>query len=696
MLIRGKTVYIYDIEIFPNVFHSVVKNSETKEYLFFEISERKNDLQKLIDLFWTIKNQKQSGIWERNYTTGLQFQTDKIFCGYNNIHYDNCIINYVIDFHKKMSKLSYIDICKSLFNLSNKIIQSTDANFNSWTKWKYKIYFETLDLLTMLYSQKLRVGLKEMQVTMQFRNVQEYDGDFQSWLPASEIPKMISYNINDVDSTEELLNRCKKDIDLRIAIEDEYGVKVLNKDGVNIGMKIITQKYLEKTGQTWNQIKDLRSPCDMIDLNKVILPIVKFDTPILQEVLKDMKRQTVSPGRKGYEKHFVLDRLEYCVGVGGIHSVNKPEEIIPNENQILSDVDVASLYPSMIIEYGFYPPHLGKEFLEVYSQIKDERIEAKHNGNKIKNETLKLALNGLSGNLQNEHNFCYSPLTVMQIRINGQLLLLMLAERFIKAGYTIIQANTDGLFVLRPKNKESKFQQICKDWEKLTKLTLEEDRFEAMYQYAINDYLAVKEGYSKTKDPSLLKKKGMFIDQVKLGKGMDAMIIPEAINKCLVDKISVEETVRNCKDIHKFITYQKVSKDYSVEYNGELIQRINRYYVSTDGPWLYKCKVSKSGETILQSLVEYKGTRMVVNSVDLQPGGEYWYNPDVKIIYENYCDKEPEQRTNYIKLLTDSGVTIMNTIEKEQPLPDNINYRFYISAANKIVSYFKNKQLTLF
>lgn len=102
----------------------------------------------------------------------------------------------------------------------------------------------------MLYSQKLRVGLKEMQVTMKFRCVQEYEGDFQSWLPASEIPNMIEYNLNDVDSTEELLNRCKKDIELRLAIEDEYGVKVLNKDGVNIGMKIITQKYLEKTGQT--------------------------------------------------------------------------------------------------------------------------------------------------------------------------------------------------------------------------------------------------------------------------------------------------------------------------------------------------------------------------------------------------------------------------------------------------------------
>lgn len=162
----------------------------------------------------------------------------------------------------------------------------------------------------------------------------------------------------------------------------------------------------------------MRSPCDLIDLSKVILPIVKFDTPTLKEVLREMKQQTVSPGRKGYEKHFILDGLEYCVGVGGIHSVNKPEEIIPTNDQILSDIDVASLYPSMIIEHKFYPQHLGKEFLEVYSQIKEERIEAKHNGNKIKNETLKLALNGLSGNLQNEHNFCYSPFTVMQINFS--------------------------------------------------------------------------------------------------------------------------------------------------------------------------------------------------------------------------------------------------------------------------------------
>ena len=202
-----------------------------------------------------------------------------------------------------------------------------------------------------------------------------------------------------------------------------------------------------------------------------------------------------------------------------------------------------ALYPSMIIEHQFYPKHLGKEFLEVYSKIKEERIEAKHNGNKIKDKTLKLALNGLSGNLQNEHNFCYSPFTVMQIRMNGQLMLLMLAERLIEIGCKILQANTDGLFVLRKLADEDKFQKVCKEWEKLTKLGLEEDRFEAFYQYAINDYLAIKEGYKKSKNPEFLKKKGLFIDTISLGKGMKPIIIPEAINKYLSNGIPIEETI---------------------------------------------------------------------------------------------------------------------------------------------------------
>ena len=657
MKIRNKVILVYDIEVFQNIFHCAIKDTETGKITLFEISNRKNQLQELVEFFKEFENVE--GSWNNSYTTDYQFNTNKIFAGYNNIHYDNPIINYIIDYYNVMKDKTYIEICKSIFNLSKTILNSKEGEEGIWKKWKYQQWFESFDLLTMLYSTQLRVGLKEMQVTMQYPNVQEFVYDWDIPLVESKFDEMIQYNINDVESTSELLVRCKKDIELRIAIEDEYGVRVLSKDGVNIGMKIITQKYLEKTGQTWWDIKDLRSPMDKIPLKDVILPFVKYDSPILKDMLDTLKKQTVSPGRKGYEYKFIFNNLRYTIGVGGIHSVNDPEIIIPKEDEYLIDCDVASLYPSMLIQHKFYPKHLGPEFLEIYSKIREERLEAKHNGDKVKNETLKFALNGLSGNLQNEHNFCYSPFAVMQIRVNGQLLLLMLAEKLVEIGCKIIQANTDGLFLICKKNKYEEYQKVCKEWEKLTKLELEEDRFEAMYQYAINDYIAVKEGYHKTKDKKLIKTKGMFITEVLLGKGLSPKIIPEAIINYFVDNIPVEETIKNCKDIRKFLKAEKTGKQWTVEYNDKIQQRINRFYVSNNGYYLWKFKTD-SGVKEYQNML--KGYAVTLHNT-------FYSDEDLQWKYAQ-------------------GETFESIYD--------INYNYYISQCKKIINDIKPKQLNLF
>lgn len=657
MIIRGKIVYVYDIEVFQNIFHCSVKNTETNDIYKFEISERKNQLRELVKFF---KQVDKYITWGDYYTTNINIPANVIFCGYNNLHYDNPIINYIIEYEDKLMQYNIPTICSSIFNLSKTITTSSEDNIDAWKHWKYQIWFDTFDILTMLYSNKLRVGLKEIQVTMQYPNVQEFVCDWTKPLPLEDFDSMIDYNINDIESTSELLNRCKKDVDLRIAIEDEYGVRVLSKDGVNIGMKILTQKYLEKTGLTWWDIKDLRSPMSVIPLKDVILPFIKYDSPILQRVLEDMKNQIVSPGRKGYENKFVFNNLRYSVGVGGIHSVNSPEIIIPRDDEMLIDIDVASLYPSMLIEYEFYPRHLGKEFLEVYKQIKDERIEAKHNGDKVKNETLKLALNGLSGNLQNEHNFCYSPFAVMQIRINGQLLLLMLAEKLTQIGCRIVQANTDGLFVLLKKDAYSKVNSICREWEQLTKLTLEEDRFKAMYQYAINDYFAITED-------NKVKEKGMFITAVKLGKGLTPKIIPKAVISFFKDGIPVEDTIKNCTDIRDFLMSEKTGKQWHVEYMNEEQQRTNRFYASTNGGYLWKWKDTghKEGEIITYT-EPYVGERRYKASA-----------------------------RQYQNMLTASGVTLLNKFDDKPIEERKINYRYYIMEAYKIIRDLKPLQLSL-
>jgi hypothetical protein len=616
MKIRNKTAYVYDIEVFKNVFHCTLLNTETEELIKFECSVRKNEMEEMCKFF---------------------LQPDICLVGYNNIHYDNPIINYCIEYFSN-SKYTYDKICMSIFNLST-IITKDKENIDKWKRWKYANNFYTLDLLTMLYSQALRVSLKEMQVTMMYKNVQEFNCNWQIPLATTEIDSMIDYNINDVMSTYELLKRCEKDIKLRLDIEDQYNIKCLSKDGVNIGMQILAEEYMRKTGISWNILKDLRSPADTINLNEIILPFIKYDTKILQDLLIEMKSLTVSPGRKSYEKKFLLGDRVISVGVGGIHTINESEIIIPNEDEILVDLDVASLYPSMLLNFDFYPRHLGKEFKEVYADIRERRIKAKHAKDKVTDATLKLALNGLSGNLQNEFSWCYDPKAVMGIRINGQLLLLMLTEKLMTLGITPIQLNTDGIFVKMPKSVYSEAMKICKEWENLTGLVLEEDRFKAFYQLAVNDYFGVFEN-------NLIKEKGCFITSVIQGKGLTPKIIPKAVEKYFLEGIKPEEFIKQHTDIKDFLMSEKTGKQWTVEYNGQTQQRTNRFYASTDGCFLYKWKIDDG----------------------------------VK---------------KYQNMLTASGVTLLNNFDnlKENP---KINYQYYITEANKIINQLKTKQLSLF
>lgn len=619
MKIDNLTVNVYDIESFPNILHVTVKDTESKEYHKFEISKRKNQLHELVSYF---------------------LSKDKIFCGYNNKHYDDPIINYIIDYEVKLSNLEWRQICTSVHNMS-KVITESDEVTDSWKKWKYLNLFKSFDLLTMLFSSKLRVGLKSMQVTMHFRNVKEFLGDWNSDLELERFDEMILYNVNDVDSTEELLYRCKKDIDLRINVKKDFGIDCLSVDNVNMGMKILAHQYMKYSGKTWNEIKDLRSPMDMIPLKDVILPIVKYDSKILQDVLQHMKTLTVSPGRDGFKTNVVFAGTKYTIGVGGIHSVNTAEIIKPKDDEELVDDDVASLYPSMILKFDFYPRQLGPIFKVSYQGTLDDRLEAKRNKNETKNIAFKYALNGVSGNMQSPNSFCYDPLSVMRIRMNGQLLILMLAEKLTQVGCKIIQANTDGLLYLMKKDKKTEVESIRKWWQDLTQLTLEQEKFKVFYQYAINDYFGVM-------DDGKIKKKGMFITDTLLGKGLSPRIIPKAVIAYFTKNIDVETYVKNCQDIREFLMAEKTGKQWHVEYLDVEQQRINRFYASTNGGYLWKWKYDNNG------------------------------------------------KKSYQNMLTASGVTILNELD-EKPIEERkINYRYYIREIYKIIRELEPLQLSLF
>lgn len=624
---------IYDIEVFPNTFHCVILNTDNEELYKFEISERKNQIRELVQFFTNPKY---------------------LLCGYNNKHYDDVIINYIIDYIDTMLCKSIYDVTLSLFNLSQTIINLEDGNISKIKRWKYANYFESMDLLTMMFSSKLRVGLKSMQITMQYQNVQEYSGDFGSFLPKDKIDEMISYNINDVKSTYSLFNYLVKngDIDLRLFIEQEYGFNALSMDSVKFGETLIAKKVCEELHINKRQLEQMRSPMDNIPLKDVILPFIRYKNPKFQEALEDMKKQVVSsknkkPGEKNYENKFVVSGVRYSIGVGGIHSLNEPRIYVPKEDEYLGHLDVASMYPSFIVRYGWFPRHLGKAGLAVYTQIYHERIQAKHSGQKQKNLALKLTLNSVTGKMQQETSWMYDPFSVFKIRINGQLILLMLADLLLQHSCEIVQVNTDGvMFIAKKAYKDAIMESVAK-LEQLTKLSFEADSYEAFYQFAVNDYFGVVDGFSQSRNPKLIEKKGMFITEPVLGKGLAPTIIPEAVINYFVFNIPVEDTIRNCDDIRKFLMSQRVDKKFKVEYDDKYIQRINRWYASTNGCYLYTVDESKTP-------------------------------------------------VKYSNLLKKSGVTILNYIDDISTKNRKINYPYYISEARKIIDQLVCRQLDLF
>lgn len=622
MIIKGKTVIVYDIEVFPNFFHCTCKDTESNELYLFEISERKTQISELTDFF---------------------LNKDRLFCGYNNHHYDDTLVNYIVDYCSLLEQKHYVIATQSIFNLSQTIISSEDGNIERYKRWKYAKYFDSMDLLTMMFSSKLRVGLKEMQLTMRYHNVLEYDGNFNDYVNPKDYQKIIEYNINDVESTTNLLQRLanKGEIDLRLFIEEEYGFNALSMDSVKFGETILAKKVCEELHIDKRQLETMRSPMDNVPLKDVILPFIQYKNPKLQSVLEDMKKQVVSSKeRKSYENKFVISNTRYSIGVGGIHSINTPRIYVPKNDEYIGHLDVASMYPSFIVQYGWFPTHLGKAGLDVYIQLYTERLQAKHSGQKLKNLALKLVLNSVTGKMQQETSWLYDPKSVFKIRINGQLILLMLVDILLQYNCEIIQVNTDGVMFIAKKDQESDIMESVSKLEQLTKLSFEADRYEAFYQYAVNDYFGVT-------DKNEIEKRGMFITESILGKGLAPTIIPKAVIAYLTKNIPLEKTICECNDIYEFLMAQRVDKKFKVEYDNHYIQRINRYYASTNGYWLYKVKETEDG-----------------------------------LSYENMLKK--------------SGVTILNKIDDTSTFDKNINYAYYLSEARKIVNELQCRQLDLF
>lgn len=235
--------------------------------------------------------------------------------------------------------------------------------------------------------------------------------------------------------------------------------------------------------------------------------------------------------------------------------------------------------------------------LEIENKIKTLKKEL----NQIKkdSDSLKLTINGSFGKFGSIYSILYSPQLIIQTTITGQLSLLMLIERFEENGIKVISANTDGIVSKVPKKLDQKFTEIYQQWEKETCFKLEETVYKSLHSRDVNNYIAIK-------TDGKVKHKGAYSNHwndnstFRLHKNPTNLICIDAVTAYLTIYKPIEETIRECTDITKFITVRyvkggaaKLWPDYindpvnKIEYLGKAV----RFYRSntTNGEIVY-CK----------------------------------------------------------------------------------------------------------
>lgn len=283
----------------------------------------------------------------------------------------------------------------------------------------------------------------------------------------------------------------------------------------------------------------------------------------------------------------VINGFRYDYGVGGIHGATQGT-IRSTEKRKIKTLDVASYYPNMAIANKIYPQHLGETFCKVYKDLYVERKRQPKGS--AANAALKLALNGVYGDSNNEFSPLYDPAYTMSITIGGQLSLCMLMEKLIdKCNARIIMCNTDGFEYIIDNEMQEEAEKWVKWWEGVTGLEMEGDTYSKMFIRDVNNYISVTES-GKVK----LKGAYEYMDYDKLGwhKNHSAMVIPMAVKAHLVDGEDFEEFIRLHENKFDFMLRTKVPRssklvmvidDEDVEQ-----QNICRYYPAKEGGKLIK------------------------------------------------------------------------------------------------------------
>lgn len=654
--------WVYDIETYPNIFTAFFIHAATGLEMLFEISDRRDDRQSLVEFMLNLGQSGARGV------------------GFNNLSFDYPVVHWIAN-----------NPAATVCDIYDKAMSQIKPE-GQWPEivWDRDQIFPQLDLYKINHfdNRARMTGLKALEIAMKSRNVVDLPFPVGTHLTDVQKDVLIKYNRHDVVETGKFYVRCLDKIKFREELCEQYQRNFMNHADTKIGKEIFVNE-LEKVGVNCSGTT-IR---ERIALADCIPEYVQLETPEFTDILSRMKSVVLTKKQqeellttKGVFKDMTatVDSVEYTFGLGGIHS-GIPSCIYKARNGFtMSARDVTSLYPSLAIKNRFYPEHLGETFCDVYEQLFIRRRDAKRAGNKIIDATLKLALNGTFGNMGNKFSPFCDHKCLLSITITGQLSMAMLVEQLRKVPQmTLVQSNTDGIILHHPTEYTEHVNNVCDWWMRVTQLNLECEEIDAVYQRDVNNYVQVG-------TDGKVKRKGCYEYKYQWHQDPSAMIVPKAAEAALVHGKDIREFISSHRDPFDFMCRAKVPRGSRLvlrwpEWNVEQeLQHITRYFLSHNGgsmvkvsppteqPGTWKRRAKVPDELYTAVMAELA----MQTNADIDSAGTPW---DARIHTGN------RSKHNTRELSICAGHRVTECADAADFDWSTLNYEWYISEAEKLV-----------
>lgn len=454
-----------------------------------------------------------------------------IWAGFNSRHYDQWILKGILCGFDPKKINDYI------------IIKDNPG-------WKFSSLLNKVPLINYDVMMNIDRGLKSFEGFMG-NDIREsgVPFDIDRKLTQAELDETVKYCRHDVEQTIEVFIKRKDDF------ETHMGLVKLACQGKGLDLSLLSKTkpqlsaiILEATKQEHDDEFEIDFP-DTLKIKKYTAVLDWYNDPSNRCYERDGKK---------VQLEIMIAGVPHQFGWGGVHGA------VPQyhgEGYFLN-MDVASLYPSLMIRYNLHSRNMKDP--QKYVQIYKQRLQYKKEKNPLQ-APLKLVLNSTYGVMKDKNNNLFDPLQANRVCVYGQLLLLDLIER-LEPVCEIIQSNTDGVLVkMRHYEDYELIDDIAWEWEQRTGLILEFDEYRKIFQKDVNNYIIVDaDGHWKSK--------GAYVKKLS-ALDYDLPIVNKALVEYMVHDVPVEQTIMQCDDLKEFQLVSKISSKYKCILHGsEAIQ----------------------------------------------------------------------------------------------------------------------------